>query len=125
MLIISGLAAILAAQASTLSQTEMATGPEHRDAGYEQLVGSDKLAAIAYLEELRRSSPQDPALLINLAAAYIEVGRLEDARNAYQLAIKCRDRQELELADGSWVDSRKLARVSLDKLEKSRAWAMK
>ena len=79
--------------------------------------------AVAELEQLHQSEPDDPAIMLNLAAAYIEAGRLADAREMYTAAIESRERMELELADGGWADSRTLARQGLARLERSAAWA--
>lgn len=113
--------------AAALSAQTPATAPEieSADAGFVQLSDGKALAAVRHLETLRADAPEDPALLINLAAAYIEVGQLEDAREAYVAAIRSGERARLEMADGSWVDSRNLARTGLARLESSRAWAMK
>ena len=95
---------------------------QFENAGYEALAVAET-DAISTLEALHSAGPDDPAIMLNLAAAYIEEGRLADARDMYVRAIESRERMELELADGSWADSRYLARQGLDRLERSRAWA--
>lgn len=114
---------IMAASVLLLSQAAPAivTGPEttteSRDAAYEQLAGGENEQAAQDLERLLAENPNDPALLINLGAAYTRLGRFELATDYYRQAIATRERYELELADGSWLDSRKAARQALADLE--------
>jgi hypothetical protein len=65
--------------------------------------------------------PDDAAVLINLASAYLEAGRTEMARDAYRAALLA-DRVELELASGEWEDSRVLAREGLAQVSRLPAW---
>lgn len=125
MFVTATLAAALAMQGASTSLLLEESAVESSDAAYGQLVNGEALAAVRQLETMRAAHPRDPAVLINLAAAYIEVGQLVDAREAYVAAIRSDERARLELADGSWVDSRNLARAGLARLENSRAWAMK
>src|SRR5690606_1667085 len=95
------------------------------DAAYAQLSAGETDAAIARLEAELARNPGQAALLINLGTAYARAGRADDARDAYRAAIAVRERVELELADGSWQDSREAARIALDKLEQRTAFAVK
>lgn len=120
---ILALAAILAAQGSV-----SAPGPdpeliEQKDASYESLVNGDVDEAIAQLESRLLEDPQDPALLINLGAAYTGAGKYERASAAYRAAADSPVRYRLELADGSWVDSRRAARLALNSLDNVGAMA--
>ena len=89
---------------------------EQREVAYEELIGGDAERALAALEAQLLQDPEDPALLINLAAAYAQLGREERAAAAYQAAIDSQTRYELELADGRWLDSRRVARMGLSEL---------
>ena len=125
MMVFSSLVALMVSQASVATVDSTYTSIEAEEAAYSELATGAHLEAMERLELLREERPDDPAVLINLAAAYIESGRLLDASEAYHDAIASRKHQQLELADGSWADSRDLARMGLARLENSQAWAMK
>lgn len=118
MFAIAATAALLAAQASTATPIE-STGVETREVGYETIAAGEARAAIAQLEAARAENPGDPALLINLGAAYAAVGEFELAQQAYREAIASKERYELELANGDWIDSRRAARMALLSLEQA------
>ncbi|WP_240624669.1 tetratricopeptide repeat protein [Aurantiacibacter odishensis] len=92
---------------------------ETRDVAYETLASGEARAAIERLEAARAENPGDPALLINLGAAYAAVGEYRMAEQAYREAIASNDRYDLELASGEWVDSRQAARLALLSLDSS------
>ncbi len=110
------LAFLLIAQAGPSAAT---TQPdiETRDVAYETIASGEAREAIVRLEQARAENPGDPALLINLGAAYAAVGDYQLAEQAYRDAIASDDRYELELASGEWVDSRHAARLALLSLE--------
>lgn len=112
------LAFVLLAQAGPSAAT---TQPdiETRDVEYDALVSGKARTAIAQLEQARAENPGDPALLINLGAAYAAVGEYSQAQQAYRDAIASEDRYELELANGDWIDSRRAARMALLSLDTS------
>ena len=120
--------AILAAAGLFLAQAGTATmiddSVEQTDAAYEQLANGETQAAIVRLEAALMENPGDPALLINLGSAYVEVGDLERAATAYRAAADSEDRFRLELAGGQWVDSRTAARRALQTLE-ARGFALR
>src|SRR5688500_16059535 len=98
-------------------------GPANRDstvgqadAAYEQLVAGENERAIAHLEAALDETPDDPAVLINLGTAYSRAGEFEKARAAFRAAIASESRYSVELADGSWEDSRAIARVALESI---------
>mgnify|MGYP000035344798 CR=1 FL=1 len=110
------MAILLIAQAGPAA-TANDTGMEVRDVAYDTLVSGEAREAIARLEAAREENPGDPALLINLGAAYAAVGEYRLAEQAYREAISSDDRYELELANGEWIDSRRAARMALLSLE--------
>jgi len=87
-------------------------------------VSSDALANGQYRQavaELRQGSldqVNDPARLINLGTAYARLGDFVNASDAFRRAMYSDVRYDLELADGSVVDSRYAARLALAKLAK-------
>lgn len=81
--------------------------------GYEELVAGDPAGALEVLEAQSGADAQDPARLINHGVALARLGQHEGARDRFQQAARLDDRYRLETADGSWVDSRVLARRGL------------
>jgi tetratricopeptide (TPR) repeat protein len=72
--------------------------------------------AIAALEKASVANPHDAAVLINLGIAYAQAGDEAKARAAFEQAAACHEVVELETADGSATDSRRLARKALKML---------
>lgn len=114
--ILSGL--ILATQPAPPSAVP-AADVQVRDVAYEDMSAGRSEQAIAALEAQLESNPDDPATLINLGTAYFRANRLEDAREAFREAAASEERYRVELADGSWEDSRKIARMALDSLDRT------
>jgi predicted Zn-dependent protease len=115
---------IFATIASTLLLAQGVPFPAERQAGpadaaYEELAAGQTENAITSLEASLRETPGDPALLINLGTAYARAGRMNEARAAFREAIASEDRYRVELADGSWEDSRKVARLALESLDRT------
>ena len=107
-------AALLGQSAFSLA-VETPGADRQPDVAYEELAAGRSEAAIRKLEAGGAAKSSDPAALINLAAAYAAVGRTDQAIAAYRAAASG-DRYQLELADGSWVDSSEAARAALSKL---------
>lgn len=74
--------------------------------------------ALAMLEQANAADPHDAAVLINLGIAYAQVGDEAKARDAFEAALASRDVVELDTADGSTTDSRRLARKAIKMLER-------
>ena len=79
--------------------------------------------AIRVIEARLATDPDDPALLINLGAAYARRGDTARAAAAFQAAFDSDTHYELELADGTWTDSRKAARRALAGMQRSTQFA--
>ncbi|MET1755313.1 hypothetical protein ABVV53_07560 [Novosphingobium sp. RD2P27] len=92
------------------------------DVAYTELSAGDANGAIRKLEG-SASESNDPALLINLGTAYAQQGATDKALAAFRAAIASRERYELELADGTWMDSREAARSALARLQRITAQA--
>ena len=56
---------------------------------------------------------RDPAELINIGIAYAQTGEEAKARAAFEAALACGEVVDIETADGSATDSRRLARKAL------------
>src|SRR5690606_12298099 len=90
--------------------------PEQIDVAFEALAEGRTADAMVQLQASHEQQASDPAVLINLGTAYARQGRIEEARQMFQAAMTSSERYELELADGSWVDSRVAARMALANL---------
>ena len=115
---------IYAVGALLFTQAGLATATADQDrftqldeVAFEQVTEGHASEAVTRLEALLQSQPDDPALLINLAAAQIQLGRYDKAADCYRQAIASQQRYDLELAGGLWVDSRLAARRALAALE--------
>tara|TARA_R110002167_G_scaffold311209_1_gene516102 strand:- start:893 stop:1252 length:360 start_codon:yes stop_codon:yes gene_type:complete len=115
-------AALLGQSAFSLGMETPAADRMH-DVAYQELSQGRSEAALRKLESSSAVEAGDPAALINLGSAYASAGRTDKAIAAYRAAIATQDRYSLELADGSWVDSRLAARTALKNLLTSTARA--
>ena len=111
-------ALVAAAQLTSTPGAEPAT-IEQREVAYREIAAGRADEAIRAIEARLATDPDDPALLINLGAAYARRGDSERAARAFQAAIDSDTRYELELADGRWSDSRHAARRALETLQRS------
>ncbi|MFC0202696.1 hypothetical protein [Novosphingobium soli] len=108
---IFALAAAVVLGTSALSQGEPAAGGD--DVAYAELSAGQPQEAVRKLEAGGAPRSDDPAVLINLGAAYARAGQADKALAAYRAAVATPVRYDLELADGTWVDSRIAARQAL------------
>ena len=111
------LAAAALAQAA-VPAASVSADSDRIDVAYEQLSNNQNQAAIEKIIASEAYAAADPAALINLGSAYARIGRIADARQAFQAAIASNTRYDLQLADGSWMDARWAARAALAGLER-------
>lgn len=109
-LVLAALAA--AAQLTSIPGAEPVVTEQH-EVAYEQIATGKIDEAIRAIEAQLATNPDDPALLINLGAAYARKGDTARATKAFHDAINSDTRYELELSDGTWADSRQAARRAL------------
>ena len=120
-LVLAGLMFAQAAQpAITLEST-----PDRLDVGYRELVQQRPADAIERIAANRSLEADDPAALINLGTANARLGNSDAALDHYRSAIVSRQRYDLELADGRWMDSRAAARLAVKMLAKGEALALR
>ncbi len=93
--------------------------------GYEALMRGDNTYAVQQIQENHGLATDDPAALINLGTAYARLGKVRSARSCFQAAILTDERYDLELADGSWMDSRAAARLAVERLDSGSVLALK
>lgn len=91
-------------------------GVERVDVAYEELANRQPTAAIERIRANDRLAIDDPAALINLGAAHAMMGDRAKAAEFYRAAIGSSTPYELQLADGSWMDSRRIARKAVKAL---------
>ena len=113
------LAALAAAAQLTSTPGAEPGGIEQREVAYQAIAEGRADDAIRAIEARLAKDPDDPALLINLGAAYARRGDSERAAQAFRAAIDSDTRYELELADGTWTDSRHAARLALETLQRN------
>jgi Flp pilus assembly protein TadD len=113
------LAAALAAFAPASASAETASEPDRVDVAFEALAEGRTAEAVVQLQQNGGEQTSDPAVLINLGTAYARQGRMEEARAMFEAAMTSSERYDLELADGSWVDSRVAAKMALANLPES------
>ncbi len=111
-----------------LSQSAVTAAPatplnDRIDVAYTELSTGNAEAAVHKLESGNAAKSEDPATLINLGAAYAANGQTEKALATYRAAVASSDRYDLQLADGTWVDSRAAARLALNNLLRTTARA--
>ena len=118
------LAGLLFAQAAQPAITVEST-PDRFDVGYRELMAQRPADAIGRIEANRSLDADDPAALINLGTAKARLGDRSAAVDRYRSALVSRQRYDLELADGTWMDSRAAARLAIRMLAKGEALALR
>lgn len=128
------LAGLLLAQATAPIATVEA--PEHSatasrssdrvDVGFRELSRGQPDAAIARIHANHLAiEVGDPAALINLGSAHARLGKHDKAAGYYKAAIVSETRYDLQLADGTWMDSRRAARKALTALGQDEVLALR
>lgn len=118
------LAGALLAQA-TSPLTVTGGGVDRVDVAYEELMAGRNSDAISLLADSDLTAKRDPSALINLGTAHARLGDKQKAEAMYIAAIASRDHYDLQLADGSWMDSRRAARVAISMLDQGKAFALR
>lgn len=116
---VKGIAVALAAAFIAAPAIAETAEPDRVDVAFEALAEGRTAEAVAQLQRNGGEQATDPAVLINLGTAYARQGRMEEARAMFEAAMTSSERYDLELADGSWVDSRRAAKMALANLEES------
>lgn len=101
------------APAAAAPSAMMATAPE---LAVQPLVTGRAEQALATLEKASAADPHDAAVMINLGIAYAQAGDEVKARAAFEQALACHEVVELDTADGTATDSRRLARRAIKML---------
>lgn len=97
---------------------QMQSPAQTSDLAAQPLVAGRADQAIVMLEKASATDPHDAAVLINLGIAYAQQGDDAKARAAFEQALACHEVIELDTADGSATDSRRLARKAIRMLER-------
>ena len=117
------LAGALAAQGATPSFDNQEVTP-YTEVAYDALINGRTHAAIKQIQATLAADPADPAALINLGTAYARLGRTQEAAKLFRAAIVSANHYDLQLADGRWIDSRRVARMATAMLQNRRALAL-
>lgn len=118
------MASVLMGQ-SAFSLTLEVRPPEKADVAYEELRAGKNQEAVDKLEHNGAAQAGDPAALINLGTAYARQGMADKALASYRAAVDSPQRYDLELADGSWMDSRWAARKAMKDVRQASIVAMR
>lgn len=116
------LAGLLMVQSAPI--TVEAIRPEG-DIGYRELAVGKPADAIERIAANRAIEADDPAALINRGTAQARLGNQAAARDSYRAALSSRQRYDLELQDGRWLDSHDAARLAIRMLSSGRTLALK
>lgn len=116
------IAGLILAQASTIT---VAANRDRFDVGYRELVADRPADAIQTIAANPALDIDNPAALINRGTALARLGQMEAARDSYRAALASRERFDLELQDGTWLDSRHAARLAIKMLAKGQSLALK
>ena len=119
-LLIAGLMLAQSAAAITVEAP-----PQTDLVGYQALSAGRPDLAIQRISADPVMSADDPAALINLGTAYARTGDNAAALARYHAALTSRERYDLELADGRWLDSRAAARLAIVMLRRGEALALR
>jgi thioredoxin-like negative regulator of GroEL len=82
--------------------------------GYQQIADGKLLLAESQLEAARVAEPEEPSVMINLAAIYARTGRADQAQAMYQWVLAAENVQ-LEMGDHSPAWSHTLARRGMQR----------
>ncbi|WP_164115722.1 hypothetical protein [Sphingorhabdus sp. Alg239-R122] len=88
--------------------------------GYDAMVERDYKTAITQIER-GSAAHDDPARLINLGQAYAKTGRLVEGRELVLAALEGKKQFDLVLANGGVMNSRTVAKIALDKMDRKLA----
>lgn len=111
--------ALIAATPLTGSPVAQLQSPvESGDLAAQTLASGRGEEALAMLQRASAADPHDAAVLINLGIAYAQLGEEAKAQAAFEAALTCHEVVELDTADGTATDSRRLARKALKMLER-------
>jgi len=110
--------AAIAALLLSGAQAQTPTAFDSASLESDSLAQGESAKAIKALERSIEDAPQDPALLINLGIAHARSGSPETARALFHRALTSPEPVELETADGTVTDSRRLARKAIGMLER-------
>lgn len=112
------LAALLVSAPAVAQNEQQAVSPEDAALASDAIAQGHSLQAISMLEAELARAPNDPALLINLGIANAHIGNDAKARECFETVMTSREVIELETADGTEMDSRRLARRALAMLDR-------
>lgn len=95
------------------------------DVAYDDLAAGHARRAIQRIETGGMARDGDPSALINMGSAHAMLGEESRASALYRAAVASTVQYDLQLADGTWLDSRRAARLALSKLAKGERLALK
>jgi Flp pilus assembly protein TadD len=107
-----------------LSPVEAFDMPSETEKGYAALAAGDNPTAVKWLTVASNAKPDDPYLMVDLAAAYQRLGRFDQAQKLYQTVVDtAQDVTPAKVADPK-LQGKSLARVAAADLALCTACAM-
>lgn len=116
------MAGLILAQSTGITVEGVRAGP---DVGYVELVAGQPADAVRRIDANPAANGDDPSALINRGTALARLGDAAAARDSYLAALTSRQRYDLELKDGRWLDSRAAARLAVRMLDEGTVLAFK
>lgn len=111
------MALMLSAPLPDAPEAQLGAAEQGGELAAQTLAAGRQDEALATLQRASAADPHDPAVMINLGIAYARMGDEAKARAAFEAALTCHEVVELDTADGSATDSRRLARKAIRMLE--------
>ncbi len=125
LLLAGALMAQAAAPVLTVEGVPVRSEASRIDVAYEEMAQGRNEAAIARIRANRALESDDPSALINLGTAHTRLGRPDLAMGYFRSAIHSSNRYDLQLANGSWMDSRRAARLAAELLTRGETLALR
>jgi hypothetical protein len=122
---IGAMISVLALAQAAVAENPATPAPETVDVAFAELTQGRSQDAITRILANKSIESDDPAALINLGTAHLRMGRQRDAQGYYMAALASESRYDLQLADGRWMDSRRAARLAVEKASRGQELALR
>ena len=107
-----GMFSVLLVAAAGMAAPAMAQDSWPQRTGFQEIAAGNFTAAERTLLEERRTNPNSPELMLNLAAVYAKTGRAADARALYDAVLQ-EKAIAMDMPSGAILSSHTVARTGL------------
>ena len=115
-----GVVSVLLVAAAGMAAPAMAQEGWPQRTGYQEIAAGNLAAAERPLLAERRTSPDSPELMLNLAAVYAQTGRVSEARALYGAVLNEKS-IAMDMPSGAVVASHAVAQTGLRHLQQTMA----